>query len=130
MGGSEHRNTAEKFANTAILQKKKSPNTAILQYRVETRCHTVTTTLYKLEQITRKQRLRFRNVRFRKVRFRKGSENVGGLEGEFFIYCPKCQKNVSRRFGEYRNSRIKLPKYQKKNCPTPQYRKPQCPLLM
>ena len=43
--GSEHRTTAKKFGkyrniNTA---KKQSLNTAILQYRVETQCHTETT---------------------------------------------------------------------------------------
>ena len=46
MGGSEHRNTAEKFAKYRNIAKKKTPNTAILQYRVETRCHTETATLY------------------------------------------------------------------------------------
>ena len=67
LGGSEHRNTAKKFGkyrntakkfgkyrNTAKkirkkpqYRKKKSPNTSILQYRVETRFHdTETTTLH------------------------------------------------------------------------------------
>ena len=59
----------------------------------------------------------------------QGSENVGGLEGEFVIPS-KMQKNASRKFGEYRNSRLKLPKYRKKNYSTPQYRKPQCPPLL
>ena len=48
-----------------------------------------------------------------------------------FLYTnyrrPKRQENASRRFGEYRNSRLKLPKYRMKNWPIPQYRKPQCP---
>jgi len=51
--GSEQCSTTRKMANTAILPKK-FPNTAILQFQVETRCLTKTTTLYvkSIEQIT------------------------------------------------------------------------------
>ena len=45
LGGSEHRNTTEKFAKYRNIAKK-LPNTAILQYCVETQCHTETATLY------------------------------------------------------------------------------------
>ena len=46
LGDSERRNTAEKFTKYRNIAKKKLPNTAILQYRVETRCRTETATLY------------------------------------------------------------------------------------
>ena len=61
----------------------------------------------------------------------KGSENVGGLEGEFFIPSKVPKNRISQiwRIPQYRNSRLTLPKYRKKNYPTPQYRKPQCPPL-
>ena len=58
-----------------------------------------------------------------------GSENVGGLEGEFFIRSKMPKNRIPQiwRIPQYRNSRLKLPKYRKKNYPTPQYSKPQCP---
>ena len=84
-----------------------------------------------LEQITRKQKLRFGNVRFRqnKEKARKTLEDLK----EDFLSRPKRQKNRIPqiwRIPQYRNSRLKLPKYRKKNYPTPQYRKPRCPPLL
>ena len=50
---------------TAIPQKN-LPNTTILQYRVKTRCHTETATLYiTFRANNTEQKLRFGNVRFR-----------------------------------------------------------------
>ena len=46
MGGSEHRNTAKKFGKYRNTAKKKSLNTATLQYRVETQCNPEISTLY------------------------------------------------------------------------------------
>ena len=59
----------------------------------------------------------------------KGSENVERLEGEFFIPSKMPKNRIMQiwRILQYRNSRLKLPKYGKKSYPTPQYRKPQCP---
>ena len=57
LGGSEHRNTAEKFA----IPHKKSPNTVSKLDVILKPLHCTLT----LEQIARKQKLRFGNVRFR-----------------------------------------------------------------
>ena len=59
----------------------------------------------------------------------KGLVNVGELEGEFFIPSKMPKNRIPQiwRIPQYRNSRLKLPKYRKKNYPTLQYCKPQCP---
>ena len=67
LGGSEHHNTAEKFAkiNTAISQNK---NRKIPQYNTMSKLNVILKPLYctlSLEQITREQKLTFGNVRFR-----------------------------------------------------------------
>ena len=69
LGGSEHRNTAEKFAKYRNIAKKKKKNCQIPQYyntvsKLDVARKPLHCTL-SLEQITLKQKLIFGNVRLR-----------------------------------------------------------------